>query len=689
MATVGTLVVDIAANIASLRSGVEEAQDRLARLERTTVKTSQQMQASFESSIGGIKTAWLQLAGLGASVYKSWQFAELAGKNEQMRVSFANLAASYGANGEILLRELEEVVQGTVSAHELIHQSGVAMMLKIQPEALGRLLKIAKGTAKMTGQSVAEAFHDIALGIGRQSKMILDNLGIIVSIEQANRAYAVTLGKTAEQLTQSEQATAFLTAALQAGEEHLRRLGDQGLTTAEKMQQFKTMLEEVELWLGDKLVSAGLASLAVFQGLAVGVMQVGLGVKYYQLALSKISDWTGSTKGQAAFIRREMELLREERDELIRKSKENWELAFAPPESLAATSKFHKQTQDKVQSIKVIGDAAKEEAAEQQKIQDQLFKEAQEQANQLRRIKEISNRDAEWLAEEELRRAKDVAEAKLRLEQDLQNKILELARSVEEGKRSITGAEIGKITEGLPMASPLAELMSSIEGKDVYGEQLAVMQEYYDAQIALYSSFSEQYVMIGQDLYNRLDLLDSLHAQKQTAVDKLARQQRVAIVGNMFGVLAGIALSYYQLSNQQSRAALNAYKVFAIAETVISTAKAAMAAFAWGAKYGGPPLGAAMAAIAVAAGAAQIAKIASVSVSDQNITAGGGGVGGAGSASAPAQTGPTASGEGTALPSAEGRTVTVTINVYGNIYDQDKFSRELLPALRKAISDGA
>ncbi|RLF32701.1 MAG: hypothetical protein DRN07_04430 [Thermoplasmata archaeon] len=119
------------------------------------------------------------------------------------------------------------------------------MMMGIRPEALTRLMAIARATAKMTGQEVTKAFEDITLGIARQSKMILDNLGIIIRVEEANRRYAASLGKTASQLTDAEKKQAFLNAALEAGEDLMHRLGDQSDTTADKVQRLKTQFSNL------------------------------------------------------------------------------------------------------------------------------------------------------------------------------------------------------------------------------------------------------------------------------------------------------------------------------------------------------------------------------------------------------------------------------------------------------------
>jgi hypothetical protein len=86
-------------------------------------------------------------------------------------------------------------------------------------------MKIASATSKMTGQSITEAFNDITMGVARQSRMILDNLGIIVNVDDANRKYAKSLGTTADALDDAQKKQAFMNAVLEAGNDMIKRLG--------------------------------------------------------------------------------------------------------------------------------------------------------------------------------------------------------------------------------------------------------------------------------------------------------------------------------------------------------------------------------------------------------------------------------------------------------------------------------
>ena len=53
------------------------------------------------------------------------------------------------------------------------------------------MLQIARGAAQATGQSMELMLQSIVTGIGRQSKLMLDNLGILTSAEEANNFRSV------------------------------------------------------------------------------------------------------------------------------------------------------------------------------------------------------------------------------------------------------------------------------------------------------------------------------------------------------------------------------------------------------------------------------------------------------------------------------------------------------------------
>ncbi len=174
-------------------------------------------------------------------------------------------------------------------------------------------------------------------------------------------------------------------------------------------------------------------------------------------------------------------------------------------------------------------------------------------------------------------------------------------------------------------------------------------------------------------------------AEEDLRREEMLNQQKMAMAANAFGVMGNLASGMYQLMGQKGGAAFELMKAMRIGETVMNTYSAAVGAYQAMASipYVGPALGAAAAAAAIAFGMAQVRAITSMKP---------GGTGSSsGRASVPSISG-TGGGEARSAVSEPAEKAspspTVNVHIYGNVVDHDKFARELVPAITKAIGDG-
>ena len=100
------------------------------------------------------------------------QSIELARQGEGIRLAFERL------NQPGLLDRLKMATHGTVSEIELMKQAIKFDNFKLPLEDLATYLAFAQQKAKDTGESIDYLVTSIVNGLGRQSKQILDNLGI-------------------------------------------------------------------------------------------------------------------------------------------------------------------------------------------------------------------------------------------------------------------------------------------------------------------------------------------------------------------------------------------------------------------------------------------------------------------------------------------------------------------------------
>ncbi len=106
--------------------------------------------------------------------------------------------------------------------------------------------------------------------------------------------------------------------------------------------------------------------------------------------------------------------------------------------------------------------------------------------------------------------------------------------------------------------------------------------------------------------YASLENTEANHRAKQLELDRLGMQYRMSIAGAGFDGLANLAKMFYDASGGKNKAALRAYQAMMVGKAIVNTYTAASNAYA---TAGNPILGAALAAVAIAQGMAQVAMI--------------------------------------------------------------------------------
>ena len=204
-----------------------DLKNQLSGLQQDMAKTAKAAESSFNLDV--VKTKLMAAAGAIYGAYKTIEqavdMAAAGSKLEKQAAAFGNLSAAAGTSAARMLESLRQVSGGMVAEADLISAAGKAMLMNIPAGEITKLMEIAAATSKSTGQTITEAFNDITMGVARQSKMILDNLGIIVDVDKANQDYAKTLGKTADALSDTEKRLAFMNSVMKSGEDMIKRIG--------------------------------------------------------------------------------------------------------------------------------------------------------------------------------------------------------------------------------------------------------------------------------------------------------------------------------------------------------------------------------------------------------------------------------------------------------------------------------
>lgn len=160
-----------------------------------------------------------QVIGLLQGMFKA---AEEGASSIDKFVSFnANISQMAGVSGDLSQR-LREASRGAVNMTTAME--GALRLMKADLPAITNqadaLLKVALNSAIVEGNisDVNRIYETLITGIIRGEPRLIDNAGIILKVGKSVDAYAASLGKTADQLNESERAQAVFNAVMDKAE---------------------------------------------------------------------------------------------------------------------------------------------------------------------------------------------------------------------------------------------------------------------------------------------------------------------------------------------------------------------------------------------------------------------------------------------------------------------------------------
>jgi len=203
-----------------------QALNKVEKEQKDIKKQNDGLKKSFAAIGGAIAAAFSiqAIANFTASAVK------LGSQTISLERSFRNLGKAVNFNDESLSK-FRKATDGTVSDVDLMIQANNAMLLGIveNDDAFAELIDNAQRLSKAVGQDALFGIESLTTGIGRQSKLMLDNLGIVLDTNLAYEKFAEANGKAVKDLDENERKQAFVQAALQSTAEKVAQLGDEEL----------------------------------------------------------------------------------------------------------------------------------------------------------------------------------------------------------------------------------------------------------------------------------------------------------------------------------------------------------------------------------------------------------------------------------------------------------------------------
>ena len=191
---------------------------------------------------------------MGLGIRQVAKFAVQASKVESMERAFTTLTGA-SEDSSIAFGKLQQATDGTMSEFDLFQQANNAMILGVSKNSdeMAEMFDIAQRLGRALGRDTASSVESLITGIGRQSRLMLDNIGIIVKADEAYESYANKLGISSDKLTDAQKKQAFLQATMESARAKANSLGAETKSTQDAFDRLSASTENLVTFLGDKL----------------------------------------------------------------------------------------------------------------------------------------------------------------------------------------------------------------------------------------------------------------------------------------------------------------------------------------------------------------------------------------------------------------------------------------------------
>jgi len=244
----GSVIVKIKSDLAGFDDGISKAKQGMK---------------SLESGLKDVRNGAAIVTGaLTAVGVASLKFGEVAGKYESIRGAFESMTKGMGLDADEFQTKVADASRGTLDKLTILQGATRALSLigkdsfKDFGNDFAEMAEYSKKAARATGQDVTYMFDSLITGISRESKMILDNLGITVDITEAKEKYGVVIEETADGMAASGDKAALLQYTMDKLKDTYGEVATSGGGFAGAMSTLKTTFKDAQIEIGTALLPA-------------------------------------------------------------------------------------------------------------------------------------------------------------------------------------------------------------------------------------------------------------------------------------------------------------------------------------------------------------------------------------------------------------------------------------------------
>lgn len=257
----GDLEVRFKAQTQQLEQAMRKTETNIKKMMASINRANKKVSQSSKQTNEALKKNQKAASDLGGTIrklaggYLSLQAAMNGMQAAKNYAYFADSKAVFEQMG-YNLEQFRTATKGLIDDQTLVQKANLAQNMGITGKEFQELANIADAAAKKTGQSQLYMFESIVTGTARSSRLILDNLGIMVDWTAAHEKHARTLKKTVKEMTDQEKKQAEINHVLEKGREMMNQVNDGGATLGDTFDKMEAAMKNLYLETGKSLMPA-------------------------------------------------------------------------------------------------------------------------------------------------------------------------------------------------------------------------------------------------------------------------------------------------------------------------------------------------------------------------------------------------------------------------------------------------
>ena len=232
-----------------------KATNRATKQQRGLIQTANSGGKNFanlaSSITNGIVPAYAVLAAQVFAVTAAFQFLQEAANVRNLIVAQEEYGAVTGVAYSRITKALQEATAGQLRFQEAAQATAIGTAAGLTGDQLVKLSEAAKNASFALGRDLTDSFNRLIRGVTKSEPELLDELGIILRLEPATKAYAASIGKLAKDLNSFEKSQAVANFTIEEAERKFGGIGkvidDEALAVQKFMKAFDDLSNTIKI----------------------------------------------------------------------------------------------------------------------------------------------------------------------------------------------------------------------------------------------------------------------------------------------------------------------------------------------------------------------------------------------------------------------------------------------------------